>query len=169
MGDPIPFDIFQRMLADTPLMGGPPGLDNRHNYDPWLFFSMCVHDAAGGQEGEYLQAWLEWCAGDGDYNDDSTWAENEYKWLHSFQVKKDGASIGSWLKLLQHLGKNEYAAELDARRGEDAMRDDPTEPETEKEAQAAANERKRRARAAADKAAGIVRRPIRHRKQVRAI
>jgi|SRR5665213_33049 len=64
LGDPIPLDLFREMLADTPYVGGPEGMDDRRSYQGWLDFAMAAHDAAGGDGADYLDAFIEWCLAD---------------------------------------------------------------------------------------------------------
>lgn len=64
LGDPIPLDLFREMLADTPYVGGPDGMNDRHSYGGWLDFAMAAHDAAGSDQADYLDAFINWCLTD---------------------------------------------------------------------------------------------------------
>jgi Bifunctional DNA primase/polymerase, N-terminal len=56
-GDAVPLDWFKRALAMTDYVG-------RHSYGEWLNFMFAVHESAGGQEGDYLWAFIDWCRAD---------------------------------------------------------------------------------------------------------
>jgi hypothetical protein len=64
LGEPIPLDLFRDMLKRTPYTGGPNGMNDRRTYQGWLSFAMAAHDAAGGREDEYLDAFINWCLDD---------------------------------------------------------------------------------------------------------
>jgi hypothetical protein len=62
--DAVPLDVFKRMLAATPYVGGPAGLDDRNGDEGWLQFAMAAHEAARGDCADYLYAFIEWCQND---------------------------------------------------------------------------------------------------------
>ncbi len=53
--DPMALDLFKRMLAKTTYEG-------RKSYPKWVQFAMAATKPAGGDEGEYIYAFIDWCA-----------------------------------------------------------------------------------------------------------
>jgi hypothetical protein len=106
--DPIPLDVFKKMLKATPYTGGPDGLDDRHSYSGWLTFLMECHEAAGGDEGDYLDAVIQWSLDDPnqDWTSPTSPEYIERKW-QSFTAdpppQMAARTRGSWLKLLVEL------------------------------------------------------------------
>jgi hypothetical protein len=112
----VPIEAFRKMLGATPYAGGPDGLDDRHEYDGWLKFAMACHEASGGNEGEYLDAFIDWCLG--DPNGSETWtAESIERHWHSFAAKQLAGSAAitraSWFKVLLYFGHRDLVAELE--------------------------------------------------------
>lgn len=80
-GPAIPVDLFKRMLAAVPYTGGPEGMDDRHEYDGWLSFAMACHEAAGGDEADYLWAFTDWSQNDPHAKEEWTFERIERHWL----------------------------------------------------------------------------------------
>ena len=144
VGDPVPFETFKAMLAATPYTGGPAGLDDRHEYDGWLGFAMAAHEAAGGDTGDYLWAFIDWCLADPEAKGSWSGEQMERHWASFTADPPQGQaaiSRGSWFKVLEHFGHGEFGAEAvadaDSAEGEQAFRDDPPPPMTDAEKQLA--------------------------------
>jgi AAA domain/Bifunctional DNA primase/polymerase, N-terminal len=144
-GEPIPIDIYKRMLALTPYNDGPEGLDDRHGYDGWLAFSMACHEAACGEEGgDYEQAWGDWCLDDPDPG--PNWdAEHLDKHWCSFQTNPACAAStrGSWFKLLDHFGHHDLVGEVEQAAGVADFAADPPEDIANAEPEANTGKRNR--------------------------
>jgi len=114
VGDAIPLDLFQKMLDATPYMGGPSGLDDRHEYGGWLAFAMDCHEASGGDEADYLEAFIQWCHNDPHGKETWTRERIEGHW-QSFSTDPAATprTRASWFKLLLHLGHKEFLAAAD--------------------------------------------------------
>ena len=113
-GDAIPFDVYNRMLDATPYAGGPAGLNDRHGYQGWLLFAMEVHEAAGGDEGDYLNAFIEWSGNDPHAKASWTPESIEKHWRSFTADPPEGSAArtrASWFKLLTELGHPEFVAE----------------------------------------------------------
>lgn len=113
-GDALPFETFKRMLDATPHTGGPEGLDNRHDYQGWLTFAMECHEAAGGDESEYLDAFIDWSLDDPEAKETWTAESIERHWQSFTCDPPDGRASrtrASWLKLLDALGHSEFIGE----------------------------------------------------------
>ncbi len=112
--DAIPLNVFQKMLDATPYTGGPPGLDNRHEYQGWLTFAMDCHEAAGGDEADYLDAFIQWCLNDPNAKASWTYESIERHW-QSFTADPPAGAAGrtraSWFKLLAEIGHPEFIGE----------------------------------------------------------
>jgi hypothetical protein len=109
-GPAVPLVLFKRMLDVTPYTGGPTNtLADRHSYQPWVHFLFALHDAAGGDGGDYLEAVIEWCVNDPshDWTHPTSRELIEYKWdRFSDADQRDGSAItrATWFKVLQHFG-----------------------------------------------------------------
>jgi hypothetical protein len=127
--DAVVLDLFKRMLAATKYVGGPAGLDDRHEHDGWLNFAMQCHEAAAGDCADYLEAFTVWCQADPHAKETWTADSIRSRW-ESFDCDADGgATRGSWFMLLDHLG---HSALTDEAKGADdlqAFKDDPPPPE----------------------------------------
>jgi hypothetical protein len=116
-GEPVPLDWFKRALAATPYTGGPAGLDDRHSYQGWLEFAMAAHEAASGDEGEYMWAFIEWSLADPspDWKNPTSAEYIERKW-QSFTADPmaNAAAVtrASWLKVLDSSGNGALVGEL---------------------------------------------------------
>lgn len=114
-GELVPVDLFVRMLRATPYVGGPNGLDDRHNYQGWSNFSMAVHEAAGGDEGEYLDAYIDWCLLDPAAHEGWTAEQIVQHWQsYTADTSEGQAAItrASWFKVLSYFGKGDLISEL---------------------------------------------------------
>jgi hypothetical protein len=103
------------MLRATPHVGGPDGLNDRHNYQGWSDFSMAVHEAAGGDEGEYLDMYIDWCLRDPEAQQGWTAEQIIRHWQsYTAEPSKGQAAItrASWFKVLSHCGKGDLISEL---------------------------------------------------------
>ncbi len=121
-GPQIPLDVFERMLKATTYSGGPAGLDDRHTYNGWINFLFAAHDAAGGDEGDYLEAVIEWSLADPNQDD---WDKPTSRELveEKWRSITDGDAMsatpitrGSWIEYLTQTGNAELAAEAAASR-----------------------------------------------------
>ncbi len=115
-GDAIPLDVFKRMLAATTYSGGPAGFDDRHTYNGWLNFMFAAHDAAGGDEGDYLEAFIDWSLADPNQDWDKPTSRElvEDKWrsiTDADLVPANPITRGSWIEYLKLSGKGELAAQ----------------------------------------------------------
>jgi Bifunctional DNA primase/polymerase, N-terminal/Primase C terminal 2 (PriCT-2) len=92
--DAVSLDWFKRALAATPYTGGPAGLDNRHDYQLWLEFAMSCHEAAGGDETDYMWAFIEWSLADPspDWKSPTSAEYVERKWQSFETDPPDGLS-----------------------------------------------------------------------------
>jgi hypothetical protein len=90
-GEPVTLELFIKMLGATPHTGGPPGLDDRHNYEGWLAFAMAAHEADGGDEADYLSAFIDWSLDDPNAKEGWT-AENIERHWQSFTADPSEAS-----------------------------------------------------------------------------
>jgi hypothetical protein len=133
-GEPVPFDWLKRALAATPYTGGPAGLDDRHSYQGWLEFAMAAHEAASGDEGEYMWAFIEWSLADPspDWKNPTSAEYVERKW-QSFTADPpaNAAAItrASWLKVLNSIGQGELTSELEPTAADDFAGDPITQDE----------------------------------------
>lgn len=109
----VSLDLFQRMMKATPYTGGPAGLDDRHSYSGWLNFLFACHEAAGGDEAEYLWAFIEWSLNDPhqDWKHETSAELIEAKWRGANDNRPDAATRGSWFKLLQHFEHDDLVSD----------------------------------------------------------
>jgi hypothetical protein len=124
--DAVPLDWFKRALKATPYTGGPEGLDDRHGYGGWLNFLMAAHEAAGGDEAEYMQAIIEWSLDDPSQDDWKSPTSYEYverKWQSFNDDVEVAVTRASWLKVLNAIGKGDLAAELEPSAASDFAND----------------------------------------------
>jgi hypothetical protein len=98
-GPAVPLELFQRLAKAS-------GHDGAHGYWDWLGRLMAMHDAAGGEQGDYLSAAFDWSARDPNPTADfASFEEVERKW-ESFtlgdNMPENGVAItrGSWFKTL---------------------------------------------------------------------
>lgn len=129
-GPAVSLVLFKRMLAVTPYVGGPPGLDNRHDYEPWLDFLFALYDAAGGDSGDYLEAVIEWSLNDPSHD----WTkptsreliEDKWKTISDPDARAGQPAItrASWFKVLQHFGHDDLVGLVQ-------VAEDFTDPEEE--------------------------------------
>jgi hypothetical protein len=158
-GDAIPFDVYKRMLDATPYAGGPDGLDDRHDYMGWLTFAMECHEAASGDEGDYLNAFIEWSLNDPHpQGKHGPWTTDQIisHW-QSFDADPPAGQTArtraSWFKLLVELGHPEFIGEANTAEMEFAKDEEEEPPETDTEMAArlkrTAERRKRREQEAA--------------------
>ncbi len=149
-GEPIPLDLFNRMLAATPHQGGPAGLGDRREYNGWIAFAMACHEAAAGDESEYLSAFIEWCLKDPMVANKGWTAEQITQHWQSFTAEPptnmSAITRASWLKLLSQLGRGEFAYELQLAADLGAFQADPWDGVIPPQAHARRNDRRRRAR-----------------------
>jgi hypothetical protein len=120
-GDAIPLDTFRKMLSATTYSGGPDGMNDRHTYMGWLSFMFAAHDAAGGNEGDYLEAFIDWSLNDPnqDWNTPTSRDLIEYKWqsiTDADLVAANAITRGSWIEYLKATGNAELAAQAAAAR-----------------------------------------------------
>jgi hypothetical protein len=79
--DPVAVEMFKQMLDATPYTGGPAGLDNRSDdQNGWFNHMAAVHDASGGDNGEYRDLYIEWCLNDPNGKDTWTAETNIPRW-----------------------------------------------------------------------------------------
>lgn len=113
-GPAVPLDLFKRMLAVTPYVGGPTNsLADRHSYEPWVHFLFALHDAAGGDGGDYLEAVIEWCINDPshDWTHPTSRELIEYKWGRFNDADLDVAvTRATWFKVLTHFGHGDFVS-----------------------------------------------------------
>jgi Bifunctional DNA primase/polymerase, N-terminal len=126
--DAVSLDWFKRALQATPYTGGPAGLDDRRSYQGWLEFAMACHEAAGGDEGEYMWTFVEWSLDDPEAK--ASWsAESIERHWQSFTANPppgDAAMTrASWLKVLSEIGQGELADELLPTAADDFATDPP--------------------------------------------
>ena len=100
--DPIALELFKRMLDKTPYEG-------RYHYSEWLEFAMSCHEAAGGDEAEYMHAFIDWSLADPspDWEHETSFEVVERKWCSFTADPAPGAKAitrGSWIKALKDLG-----------------------------------------------------------------
>jgi hypothetical protein len=109
--DPVPLDMFKQMLDATPYTGGPEGLDNRSDdQNGWFNHMAAVHEASGGDNGEYRDLYIEWCLN--DPNGKETWtAESIIPRWDSLNAKKAGGiTRASWEKVLLFFGNDDLVS-----------------------------------------------------------
>jgi hypothetical protein len=116
---PIPLDVYTQMLAATPYVGGPDGLDDRHEYKGWLDFAMACHEASGGDPGGggYLAAFEEWSLSDDSGPHGPNW-DGDHIGAHwsSFDCEAAGGiTRTSWFKLLTFFGHGDLVSEATVR------------------------------------------------------
>jgi len=105
--DAVPLDWFKRALSATPYSGGPAGLDDRSTYQGWLEFAMACHEAAGGDEADYLWAFIDWCLNDPNAKASWTAESIERHWQSFTADPAEGLAAvtrASWLKVLDATG-----------------------------------------------------------------
>ena len=115
-GPAIPLDTFRKMLTATTYSGGPPGLDDRHTYGGWLNFLFAAHDAAGGDEGDYLEAVIEWSLADQNQDWDKPTSRElvEDKWrsiTDGDAMLANPITRASWIEYLKATGNGALAAQ----------------------------------------------------------
>ena len=144
---PIPLDLFKRMLAVTPYTEGPGELDNRRSYEGWLGFAMACHEAAGGDESEYLGTFIEWCLNDPMAAEKGWTTEQIERHWQSFTADppegQRAVSRASSFKVLSHFGHGDLvglAADMEA------FQADPWDGEISPQARARRNDRRGHAR-----------------------
>ena len=131
VSDAIPLDVFQRMLDATPFSGGPAGLDNRHDYEGWLAFAMDAHEAAGGDEADYMEAFIQWCHNDPHGKAEWTRERIERHWQSFTADPPEGATArtrASWFKLLNGIGHPEFMEEVNMGTAAENFADQDEEP-----------------------------------------
>lgn len=152
--DPIPLDVFKKMLDATPYTGGPEGLDDRHSYGGWLLFAMDCHEAAGGDEADYLDAFIKWSLADPnpDWTQPTSPEYIERKW-QSFVVDPVAAARtrASWLKLLDALGQTQFIGDANPAEADFGNEPEPEEPTGKDAERVKAGEREQAAERAAGK------------------
>jgi hypothetical protein len=127
--DAVPLDLFVKMLKATPYTGGPAGLDDRHSYGGCVNFLMAAHEAAGGDEADYMEAVIDWCLDDPNPN----WKEPtsrewvERRWCSFKSDAPNAVTRGSWFQVLKGLGRGDLIGDADAPGDFEAMRDDPSD------------------------------------------
>jgi hypothetical protein len=107
----VPLDVFKRMLAATPHIGGPDGLDDRHGQDGWLSFAMAAHEAARGDCAGYLDAFIEWCHNDPNAKDEWTAESIQARWESFNCDEAGGITRASWDRLLLHFGQDDLVSD----------------------------------------------------------
>ena len=105
---PIPLDKFKAMLDATPYKGGPAGMDDRSKQGGWFEFMCAVHEAACGDNADYLHAFLGWCHGDKSGNWPDETIIPRWESLSEDDENKIVITRASWFKLLKHLGRKEF-------------------------------------------------------------
>jgi hypothetical protein len=140
-GEAIPLDVFKRMLAATTYTGGPAGLDDRHTYNGWLNFLFAAHDAAGGDEGDYLESVIEWSLADPNQDWDKPTSRElvEDKWRSITDGDAMSAAPitrGTWIEYLRQTGQGGLAAQAAATSGTTAAEDFAADSITDEEIEA---------------------------------
>jgi hypothetical protein len=128
VGEPVPFERFKQMLDSTPYTGGPEELDDRHDYEGWLAFAMACHEAAGGDEGDYLEAFIDWCLADPDGKETWTAESIERHWCSFTADPAEGEAAvtrGSWFEVLKHFDHSDLVADEVASSAESDFAGDP--------------------------------------------
>lgn len=127
--DPVPLDVFKKMLDATRYTGGPDGLDDRHSYGGWLSFLMAAHEAAGGEEWGYLDAVIEWSLADPnpDWKQPTSAEYIERKWQSFNADAPNAVTRASWFEVLRNLGRGDLIGDAGAPADFQAMRDDPSD------------------------------------------
>ena len=69
----------------------------------WEAFAMAYHAATDG-DAEAKQAFLEWCATDGNYSDQGSWDNNEFRYDSFTADKAGGRGLGTLKKLCRDAG-----------------------------------------------------------------
>lgn len=113
--DAIPLDVFERMLAATPYTGGPDGLNDRREQQGWFEFMVACHEAAGGDQGEYKQAFIDWSLDDPELEEGWTAEKIESRWDSLDASENGGISRASWFKVLNELGQEDLVSEAAAK------------------------------------------------------
>jgi hypothetical protein len=146
---PLSIELIERMLARTPYVGGPEGLDDRRGYDGWVKFMMSVHEASNGSA-DGLAAFAKWSQADEGYtNGNNSDLVIQDHWDSFNADAPGGRTRKTWTTLLAFFpGNDELVSE--ATGGSDAaddFADDPPEQEAIEPEQAAKFERDRAERA----------------------
>jgi len=146
---PLSIELIERMLARTPYVGGPEGLDDRRGYDGWVKFMMSVHEASNGSA-DGLTAFAKWSQADEGYtNGNNSDLVIQDHWDSFNADAPGGRTRKTWTTLLAFFpGNDELVSE--ATGGSDAANDfadDPPEQEAIEPEQAAKFERDRAERA----------------------
>jgi hypothetical protein len=125
--DAVPLDLFKKMLAATPYTGGPAGMDDRHSYGGCLNFLMAAHEAAGGDEADYLEAVIDWCFADPnqDWTQPTSREWVERKWASFNDSAANAVTRASWFKVLDATGGGDLVGEATSPEDRETMRDDP--------------------------------------------
>ena len=108
--DPVPLDVFKRMLAATPYTGGPAGLDDRNGDEGWLQFAMAAHEAARGDGADYLYAFIEWCQNDPNGRDSWSAESIQARW-ESFDCDEAVHHARFWDRLLLYFGQDDLVSD----------------------------------------------------------
>jgi hypothetical protein len=125
--DAVPLDLFKKMLAATPYTGGPSGMDDRHSYGGCLNFLMAAHEAAGGDEADYLEAVIDWCFADPnqDWTQPTSREWVERKWASFNDSAANAVTRASWFKVLDATGGGDLVGEAVRPEDFETFRDDP--------------------------------------------
>ncbi len=108
--EPIPTDLLQKMLAATPYVGGPEGLDDRRSDAGWLQFMMAVHEACDG-EADGLALFIEWSQNDEEYTGNSSAELIEARWNSLNAEAAGGVTRATWIKLLAFFGNDDLVSD----------------------------------------------------------
>ena len=127
-GDAVPLELFAKMLKATPYKGGPDGLADRHSYSGCLNFLMAAHEAAGGDESDYLELVIDWCLDDPnpDWKEPPSreWVERRWSSLNNSDAA-NAVTRASWFKVLDSLGRGELVGEAGTAEDLESFRADP--------------------------------------------
>jgi hypothetical protein len=137
----VPLDLFKKMLAATPYTGGPAGLDDRHSYGGCVNFMMAAHEAACGDEADYLEAVIDWCFADPnqDWKEPTSREWVERRWCSFNSEAPNAITRASWFKTLQSFGRDDLVAKVATAEDVQSFRDDPadfTPPANDNDAEA---------------------------------
>jgi hypothetical protein len=108
--EPLLTDLLQKMLAATPYVGGPEGLDDRRSDAGWLQFMMAVHEACDG-DADGLALFSEWSGNDEEYTGNSSAELIEARWNSLNAEAIGGVTRATWIKLLAYFGNADLVSD----------------------------------------------------------
>jgi hypothetical protein len=127
--DPIDVALFKQMLDATPYRGGPTGLDDRNSQEGWFNFMAAVHEASGGDNGEYRDLFIEWSLNDPETQESWTAETITPRWESLNAKREGGITRASWEKVLLFFKCDDLVSSSQG--GDiptDDFADDPPEP-----------------------------------------